>query len=94
MDFLNVLQNNGSLVQGSKNSKSQFAYRWQIEETYGCFAITLHDSSMALLAIYLDTSDAQKHFNIPVFATTPEKGIHRVSHPWFSIGPYNIPGNT
>lgn len=93
-DFIELLQNDGFLSQGSKTSRGQFQYRWQVAERYGCFAITLHDSSMALLAIYLDTSDAQKHFNIPVFATTSEKGIHRVSHPWFSVGPYNIPGTT
>lgn len=93
-EFLNVLQNNGSLVQGSKNSKSQFEYRWQLEETYGCFALTLHDSSMALLAVYIDPSDAQKHMNLPVFATNAKEGIHRVSYPWFSVGPHNIPGTT
>lgn len=93
-DFIELLQNDGFLSQGIKNSKGQFEYRWQVEERYGCFAITLHDSSTALLAIYLDTSDAQKHMNIPVFATSPEKGIHRVSHPWFSVGPHNIPGTT
>lgn len=94
MEFLNVLQNNGSLAQGSKNSKSQFEYRWQLEETYGCFALTLHDSSIALLAVYIDTSDAQKHMNLPVFATNAKEGIHRVSYPWFSVGPHIIPGTT
>ena len=93
-DLLSALQMDGALVQGIKNSHGQFSYRWQLEERYGCFAITFHESSMALLAVYLDPSDAQKHMNIPVFATTPEKGIHRVSYPWFSVGPYNIPGTT
>lgn len=93
-DFINLLRNDGFLMQGIKNSTGQFNYRWQLEESYGCFVTTLHDSSMTLLAIYLDSRDAQKHMNLPVFATNPEEGIHRVSTPWFTVGPHNIPGTT
>lgn len=93
-DFIDLLQNDGFLTQGIKNSAGQFHYRWQLEETYGCFVTTLHGSSMTLLAIYIDSSDAQKHVNLPVFATNLEKGIHRVSTPWFTVGPHNIPGTT
>lgn len=88
------LSSYGILEQGKKNSRGQYEYRWQIEESYGCFVIVLHESSMALLAIYLNSEDAQKHLNLPVFATSGEKGIHRISRPWFQVNGHNIPGTT
>ncbi|MGB8814112.1 MAG: hypothetical protein WCC57_13125, partial [Paracoccaceae bacterium] len=92
--LIDLLEKHGFLEQGKKNSKSQFEYKWELKENYGCFAIFLHDNTIALIAVYLDAGDAQKHMNLPIFATTSEKGIHRVSSPWFTVGPYNIPGST
>jgi hypothetical protein len=95
-EFLFSLKNTDLLHQGKKNSELQYEYRWGFQDDCGCFSLILHDASIAIVAIYLNPLDAEKHMHLQVFATNAEKGIHRVNPPWFRIDAQltHIPPNT
>lgn len=90
IEFLDSLENIELIRQGKKTSDLQYEYRWSAKDDFACFSLLLHDTSIAIAAVYENQADANKHFNLPVFATSLEKGIHRVSNPWFTVGPYNM----